>query len=466
MNTNELDKIVLSYLVQHRDLISVAKSILKAEYFLPEYIKWFTTIMKFYDLYNQQLTLEVLTDSLQRAGSDHEKIVASTILFNELAGFQTNKENFPYYARQMQLRFYEKIEKVAVNDAAPYLLNDKNPIAAYRIFKKVVLEIEGNESRNQSREGFIHEDADLRWDEYLEKERNPVAGQGVMLGFDYLDNLTNGLKRGETLIITGLSGYGKSITLVVIGKNIYKQGKNVIHFSIENPKEQVNRRLESSLGDIDYKKLRDGKLIPSAKQLYKKVIEWEKRTAGKFYVVDLPKGCNAQMVEAKIKETENRLGIKWDLGIVDHISIMQPNVDTNSDWLNQGKVSEELHMVARDCEIPLVSAVQMTSKRGVRGATEGQGTHRVARSEMIPQNVDVCINIDDQEDPELSNVITYHIVKNRDANIGSFQMLKNFDHMQVLNKPIYQPINPYNYDEGKEMLKDQDIDKEKNKLLE
>lgn len=76
----------------------------------------------------------------------------------------------------------------------------------------------------------------------------------VPTGLDELDRkeiFDGGLGAGEYGIVIGGTGAGKSHILTMFGANAMRQGVNVLHYTMELSEEQVGKRYDSNLCDID-----------------------------------------------------------------------------------------------------------------------------------------------------------------------------------------------------------------------
>jgi len=127
---------------------------------------------------------------------------------------------------------------------------------------------------------------------------------------------------------------------------------------------------------------------------------------------------------------EEKYGIKFGLTVADYLGIMKPNVQQPSDWQNLGFTSEELHEYARAFHIPTLTGVQLNRPKDPNNQTHS--TDRVARSDMIPSNANIILQIGCRGDDEHMRIdMPIYFIKNRDGEKTSFTLIKNFACMQV-----------------------------------
>lgn len=240
---------------------------------------------------------------------------------------------------------------------------------------------------------------------------------------------------------------GKSIVMHNIGVNAYlnkntpyspkecitDSGKNILYFSLEMPKESIERRIDSCMGNLYYNQIRDGLLSPEDKERYRHVLKFQANYNKNFYIVDVPKGATTREIELKyIEICESKF--KPDLILVDYLGIMNTNDNIrgdSSDWLSLGQISAELHEFARVYSVPVVTGSQVNRPKEM--SKQEYSTNRIARSGMIPTNANVIIQIGCREDEYMRTDMPIYITKMRDGEKSSFTLNKDFARMRVFD---------------------------------
>ena len=82
---------------------------------------------------------------------------------------------------------------------------------------------------------FLNELAKKEKDHY--KERKDEVG--ILTGFDEIDLLTRGLKRGEVFVMGGFTSHGKSTFLMNVNYNAVINGYNTVFISLEMVEKQI-----------------------------------------------------------------------------------------------------------------------------------------------------------------------------------------------------------------------------------
>jgi len=293
-------------------------------------------------------------------------------------------------------------------------------------------------------------------------KNNPELAQGIHVGFREFDRITNGLQESELLLIGGESSSGKSTFAMNMALNAWRgknkipdtveeftdnfdnSGKNVLVLTIEMPFDSFRRRADSCIAGIPLYGLRDGTLNSSEIEKFKASLLFQEHYPKEFKIVDIPRGCTIQQIESKFLET--CYDYVPDLILIDYISLMTPDENHGSDWLNLGRLAEQVHEFTRTYTSRVISPVQLNRppKNGDNGSAD---QHRVGRSIMLPQNANIVLNIETRKDEELRPDMIVRIAKMRDGEKGSFVLHKRFDIMRVYDDiPGWTP-QTYNSDD-------------------
>lgn len=295
-------------------------------------------------------------------------------------------------------------------------------------------------------EGSIRDSVDERLGRYLYTEENPDEIEGVFLGYKDLDHLTWGIKKQELMVISGASSSGKSLLMMNIAINawlgsnnpldpdapIVDDGKDVIFFSLEMSKHQLEQRLDSNLANLVTNHLTRGKLEGSEKERYYKVLEFCKKYKKNFYICDMPRGSKTIDIEARYDSITAEF--TPDLVCVDYLGIMKPNVSRNSDWLDVGYTAEDLHEFCRAKDIPVITAAQRKTK-DKKAKKQYNDLEELGRSKMIGDNSNIVLLIENRDEEYLMDDMIVHVVKNRSGAKGKVRLLKNFETARVEGLP-------------------------------
>jgi replicative DNA helicase len=283
----------------------------------------------------------------------------------------------------------------------------------------------------------------------LEQRMSASCRETVKTGWDIIDKLLDGgMGKGELIFVVAPAGSGKSWILTRAGMSAMKQGKNVLHFTMELNEEYVGLRYDSCFSGIPFQEVRTKKDI---------VAKSFSDVSGKLVIKFFPlKTITAATLKAHVSHTEMILGIKFDLLVVDYADLLKSlttNKNSNS-YSEGGAVYEELRAVAGELKIPIISASQ--SQRS-QNSEEIIGAEGVADSYKKIMTGDFIFSLSRMTEDKLANTARIHIIKNRlgrdgdsypchfDASCGDIRILdpstvegmeisKKFKHQQESGK--------------------------------
>jgi replicative DNA helicase len=139
------------------------------------------------------------------------------------------------------------------------------------------------------------------WVQYQEARDHPGELLGMSYGWDYLDELTGGLRPGDVGTIVARPGLGKSFTIVKAMVNAWRQGASIAFVSMEMTAVETARRIISMEVGVNPDFLQRGRMSQWGEGLVENYME---RMAGRppfrMLVGDLSKSISD--VDAMIQE--------------------------------------------------------------------------------------------------------------------------------------------------------------------
>lgn len=273
------------------------------------------------------------------------------------------------------------------------------------------------------------------WEERQEarKERkiNPEKNKRINLPWPTANRVIGGgIGPGESLTIASLTNVGKSIALVVCGRKSFIDGKKVVHVVIEDTKEMVLQRYDSSILSVKYDDLKHY-------EFDKKTLLWLEDRISR---VRKEYGENLRVIKTKAKKTSvitiykalNKLkaeGFIPDVLIIDYADIMIPVTKQEQYRLEQATVYWDIKSLAEDMNIPVITATQvgrewLKRKAFVEGLSEAYDKGRILNVVLTLNQFDLA-----------SKDILLIVAKNRDGEKGQeINLVSNFAKMQIIEK--------------------------------
>lgn len=181
--------------------------------------------------------------------------------------------------------------------------------------------------------------------------RNPVT-----TGWELIDNICKGgLGQKELGVVIAPTGAGKSMALVHLGTEALKEGKTVVHYTLELQDTVVASRYDSCLTKIPLQSLTSFK---------EKIFEEVSDVPGKLIVKEYPtKTASTQTIRNHLEKLRMR-SIEVDMIIIDYGDLLRPVRYLKEKRTELESIYEELRGIAAEYEAPVWTASQ-TNRSGL-----------------------------------------------------------------------------------------------------
>ena len=183
------------------------------------------------------------------------------------------------------------------------------------------------------------------------KSRDPVT-----TGWKVLDDLTKGgIGNGELGVVIAPTGAGKSMALVHLGAQALKEGKTVIHYTLELSDTIVASRYDSCITGIPLRELFNRK-----EEIYNEI----KDISGKLIVKEYPtKSAKVDTLRNHLEKLQQQ-EISVDMIIVDYGDLLRSNLKNDEKRHQLESIYEELRSLAQINSCPVWTASQ-TNRSGL-----------------------------------------------------------------------------------------------------
>jgi len=186
---------------------------------------------------------------------------------------------------------------------------------------------------------------------FMPKFRKPVS-----TGWADLDKITGGgLGKSELGVVIAPTGAGKSMVLVHLGSEALKEGKTVVHYTLELQDTVIATRYDSCITGYP---LSD--IINFKEEIYEEIKDFE----GSLIVKEYPtKSASTNTIRAHLSRLIKR-GITPGLVIVDYADLLKP-VQARKEKRNElESIYEELRALSTEFSCPIWTASQ-TNRSGL-----------------------------------------------------------------------------------------------------
>lgn len=186
---------------------------------------------------------------------------------------------------------------------------------------------------------------------FVPKHRRPVT-----TGWEEIDSLTGGgLGKSELGVVVAPTGAGKSMVLVHLGTEALKEGKTVIHYTMELQETVIANRYDSCLTGYPLTGITDFK---------DEILKEIQAIDGSLIIKEYPtKSASTNTIRSHLSRLHKR-GIKPGMIIVDYADLLRPVVVRKEKRNELESIYEELRGISTEFSCPIWTASQ-TNRSGL-----------------------------------------------------------------------------------------------------
>lgn len=251
---------------------------------------------------------------------------------------------------------------------------------------------------------------------------------GVPTGFAELDGLTQGLQRGEMIIIAARPSMGKTALALNMAELMALREHAVGVFSLEMSRQQLVQRLLAAKSGVNSQKIRRSMLNPD--DYHKLHIACDELLDATILIDDTP-GLTPLQLRAKARRMVAKHEIKAIF--VDYLQLMAVGGRVESRQVEISEISRSIKAMARELNVPVVCLSQLNR------APEQREGHRPRMSDLresgsLEQDADVVMMLHREDyyhqgeeewadrNPEKVGVAELIITKQRNGPTGSIKL--------------------------------------------
>lgn len=397
MDKSNKQKLIIEYLLSSNDTFAICKSILKSEYFNPEFRQTIQIMNDYYDGYNHIPSIDLL-----EAETDI-KFKRREITSDEISFCSDEVERF--------------CKRKAIEHAVIKCSNIMHNSDPGEIEKIIQDAVNISLQRNTGSEYFKNVQNRL--------DRLSKTPQRISTGWKSVDDmLGGGLARTELILFSANSGGGKSITLANLAVNMVQAGLNVLYLSLELSVDLVEQRFDTMFTRVQTTNWQNNidKIVDEVTKIGQQ--------SGSLIVERLPAGTNARDIRALLKEFELKYGYTPDLLVVDYLDQMGANERVSFDNISQKDklATEQLYDVLEDYN--MMGATASQQNRAAIEATELNQGH-IAGGLTKVNTVDWYVSIVLTPAMKAKGEIIFVFLKTRSSDAVGKQVLLKWDNIQL-----------------------------------
>ena len=384
--TSFQSKIITSLLVNNK-FIKTVYDILEINYFDSDANKFLVKeIRKYFDKYKTPPTMEALKVVIDDLDND----VMKTAVVDSLRNAWQHRESPDLeFVQEKTLEFCKnQVIKSAIMQSVELLDTQK-----YDEIKGVI---------DNAMKAGVERDIGHEYLTGFEERMSQQSRNTVPTKWDSVNELMDGgLAGGELGVVVAPAGIGKSWTLQAIGADAVRQGKTVIHYTLELNAQYVGLRYDTIVSGQPTANLQYHK-----DEVMKKINKLKGELVIKYYPT---RTASVNTISSHLQQCELQ-GIKPDMIIVDYADIMKSTQHFNEKRHQLGHIYEELRGMAGEFDIPVWTASQAN-----RSALEEDviGAEKVSEDYSKVMTADFVMSMSRKVEDKIANTGRFHVIKNR-----------------------------------------------------
>tara|TARA_B100000963_G_scaffold64102_1_gene52050 strand:- start:1234 stop:2655 length:1422 start_codon:yes stop_codon:yes gene_type:complete len=184
---------------------------------------------------------------------------------------------------------------------------------------------------------------------------------GIVSGFGDLDSMLGGLQNSDLIILAGRPSMGKTALATNIAFNAAKYFSkdedkgSVVMFSLEMSAEQIGLRILAEQSRIPSDKLRKGEL--NEKDSLELSNTYQQINNLNFFFDDSP-NLTVSELRSKLRRYKNNYSIK--LVIIDYLQLIKPESNRDNRVNELSEITRNLKQLAKEFDLPVISLSQLS----------------------------------------------------------------------------------------------------------
>jgi len=225
---------------------------------------------------------------------------------------------------------------------------------------------------------------DAAVDKFEKIQKNAGEVRGIPCGFHQMDEIMNGMNRGDLIIIAARPSVGKtSLAMNMVTNAALGAKAKCAVFSLEMPKIQLAERMICSVAGVGMEKGKKGTLT---KDDWRKIFKAKARLAEAEIFVDDSSLNTPGAILSKCRKLKRERGL--DLVMIDYLQLMSSEARTDSRQNEISDISRRMKILAKEIDVPVLLLSQLSR------AVESRQGHKPVLSDLresgaIEQDADI-----------------------------------------------------------------------------
>lgn len=406
---NRIEEIIIYNLIHHDEYHRKVLPFIKHEYFSENVEKVIFKIIESYSIkYNKPPSIQVLNIAIEELNNISEENYKNLKSYIDNLNNKKSDEELQWLIDKTEEWCKDRAVYNAVRESISILDNKEKPKGEIPRLLSDALSVSFDTNIGHD---FI-DDSEKRYEFYHKKVEK------IPFDLDYFNKITDGGIPRKTLnIILAGTNVGKSLALCHFASNILSQGRNVLYITLEMSEEEIAKRIDANMLNIDI-----FKLMQLSKEEYDiKINRLKSKTDGKLIIKEYPTAsANVTHFEHLLSELKLKRKFIPDVIFVDYLNIASSTrkVTISDSYIYAKAIAEELRGLAVKHNVPVFTATQ--SNRSGYGSSD-PGLENTSESFGVPATADFMIAMITTEELESMNQILFKQLKNRYNDVTKYK---------------------------------------------
>ena len=378
---------IIASLIISRKFVEQIQDILEANYFESQANRWLIKQIKEYFLkYKKPPTLEAVKVLM---GELEDDILKVSVVDQLRQAYKHMEADDLEFVQEKTLEFCKNQKMKAAIIKSVDLLEQNE----YDEIKSLV---------DEAMKAGTEKDVGHIYTEMIAERYSESARECVATPWEVLNDITQGgLGAGELGVVVAPAGIGKSWVLSAIGASSLKEGKTVVHYSLELNESYVGLRYDSVVTGIANQNLK----------FHQDDVEKQVGLVkGELIIKYFPtKTASVQTMAAHLERIKT-LGGDFDMVIVDYADIMKDTGHSKEIRHALGNIYEDLRGMAGEMGVPIWTASQANRSALEEDVIQAE---KIAESYTKIMTADFVMSLSRKVEDKIANTGRFHIIKNR-----------------------------------------------------
>jgi replicative DNA helicase len=275
-----------------------------------------------------------------------------------------------------------------IRTAVEEIQNNKDHESALMVIQGGIVRLE-EEGLNKTSDVNLVQTTESRWEDYIFRKNNPGL-LGVATGFPTIDAVTNGLQKGQLIVVVATPKTGKSTLALQIANNIHKQGLSPMFQSFEMTNREQQDRYDSMRAQVSHNRLITGSLNSEEEKRYKDSLDKMSEDEANFWLVDSAHGITVSAIQSKVQT------LQPDVIFIDGVYLMmdEQTGESNTPQALTG-ITRSLKRLAQRMNKPVVITTQALNWKTKKGKVS---TDSIGYSSSFLQDADVVFGLEREDE--------------------------------------------------------------------